>query len=564
MKFSELAKYLDRLEKTSSRIEITKILAELFKKSSVGEIEKIVYLSLGTLAPGYKGIVFNLAERMMLRVLSKSSGEKIEEVLALYKREGDVGNAATKLARVYTKETSVSEVYSKLYKVAVDEGEGSQERKVDAMAKVISELDPLSARFVARIPIGKLRLGFSDKTILDALSWMESGDKSSKANLEKAYQVRPDVGFLARATKEKGSKKASEIISPEIGTPVIPMLSQRLKSPSQMIEKMGEVSVEPKLDGLRLQIHFSQKIIKAFTRNLNETSWMFPELTKAREYINAKEVILDTEVVGVDEKRKTLANFQTTMTRRRKHEIESISAKIPVVFYTFDILFIDGRSLMDKPYLERRKELEKVVKNDKLLKIVDYEITKDPGRITKLNKEKRGEGLEGIMVKKIEGAYIPGRTGWRWVKMKEAEESAAKLADTVDAIIMGYTAGRGKRVGFGIGQFLVGVKDKDKIKTITKVGTGLTDEQFKELSKRLTEIKVKEKPKEYEVHKLLTPDFWVMPKVIVEIAADEITKSPNHTSGLALRFPRLVRFRDDKSSEEATTLSEVKKLLDLQ
>ncbi|MBI4157423.1 ATP-dependent DNA ligase, partial [Candidatus Woesebacteria bacterium] len=413
MKFSELAKYLKRLEATASRIEITKILAELFKESSSQEIDKIVYLSLGALAPGYKGIVFNLAERMMIKVIANSSGEKIDKVLAFYKKEGDIGNVAEKLGKKRGDTGDVSEIYSKLYKVAVDEGEGSQERKIEAMAKILSGLDPLSARFVARIPIGKLRLGFSDKTILDALSWMESGDKTAKSELEKVYQLRPDVGFLAKVVKEKGSKKAGEKVLPEIGTPVLPMLSQRLKSPREMVEKMGEVSVEPKLDGLRLQIHFGDGKLKAFTRNLNETSWMFPELKEIKENLNVKEVILDVEVVGIDEGRKILANFQTTMTRRRKHEIEGIAAKIPVVFYVFDIILVDGKSLMDKPYTERRKELERAVKEGKLFRVVEHEITTDAKRITVLNKKRRGEGLEGIMVKKVSGAYVPGRTGWR-------------------------------------------------------------------------------------------------------------------------------------------------------
>lgn len=565
MQFKDFAIYLDKLEKTSSRIEITKILAELFKKTSGDEIDKVVYLSLGALAPGYKGIVFNLAERMMIRVMAKAYGKEIKDVLAVYKREGDLGNTAGKFATKSGKNLSVSEVYSKLYKVAVEAGEGSQERKVEAAAEVLNEADPLSARFIARIPVGKLRLGFSDKTILDALSWMEKGDKSLKGELEKVYQVRPDVGFLAKVVKEKGGKKAGLHVEPVVGTPVLPMLPQRLKSPVKMIEKMGEVSIEPKLDGLRLQVHFNQKIgVKAYTRNLNETSWMFPELAEIKENINAKEIILDTEAVGVDETRKILANFQTTMNRRRKHEISSFAAKVPVFFYAFDVLLVDGKSLMDMDYKSRRKSLEKVVKEGKLFRIVDYQITKDPKVITEENKEKRKQGLEGIMIKKVSGAYVPGRTGWRWVKMKEAEESAGKLADTIDAVIMGYTAGRGKRAGFGLGQFLVGVRDGESIKTVTKVGTGLTDEQFRELNRRLKSLVVSAKPKEYEVHKLLTPDFWVIPSVVVEIAADEITKSPSHSGGLALRFPRLVNFRDDKSPDQATTLSELKKLAKLQ
>ena len=168
------------------------------------------------------------------------------------------------------------------------------------------------------------------------------------------------------------------------------------------------------------------------------------------------------------------------------------------------------------------------------------------------------------MVKRANSRYVPGRTGWRWVKMKESEKAAAKLADTLDLVVMGYTRGRGKRATFGVGQFFAGVKDGGKIKTVTKVGTGLTDKQFKELSARLNKISVKEKPKNYEVDKTLEPDFWVTPELVVEIAADEITKSPNHTAGMALRFPRLIKFRDDKSADQITTLEELKELAEMQ
>ena len=252
------------------------------------------------------------------------------------------------------------------------------------------------------------------------------------------------------------------------------------------------------------------------------------------------------------------------MSRRRKHEIEATAAKIPITFQVFDVLYKDGKSLMDLPYVKRRQTLEKTVKNGKFLQIVDYKITRDPKVIEKEMNRKVTEGLEGIIVKRANSRYVAGRTGWRWVKMKEVEGAVARLADTVDCLVMGYSAGRGKRVEFGVGQFLVGVRDRDKIKTVTKVGTGLTDDQFRELKKRLTKLEVKNKPKEYEVPKDLEPDYWVKPGLVVEIAADEITKSPKHTSGYALRFPRLVKFRDDKSVNQATTYSEIGKLFKLQ
>ena len=564
MKFSQLANYFDKLEKTASRNEITQILAEVFKKAKPEEIDKVVYLFLGQLAPSYQGIVFNIAERMMLRVLSEAYGKEVKEVRSLYKKKGDLGDVAHELAKGKGRGLTVSNVYDELVEIAKDEGLGSQERKVKRTAKLLSELDPLSARFVTRIPVGKLRLGFSDKTILDALSWMEKGDKSAKNDIEKAYHVTPDVGALAKKVKQTGTAKAASETTPVLGVPILPMLAQRIKSPAEMIKKMGKVGVEPKLDGLRIQIHFKRGFIKAYTRNLNETSWMFPELKNLGKYIKGSELILDTEAIGLDEKTKALVNFQTTMTRRRKHEIESVALKVKIKFYVFDILFKDGKSLMDKSYLERRKVLEKTVKNGLFTQVVDCQVTESPEEIISLNIQKRKEGLEGIILKKTDSLYVPGRTGWRWVKMKEAEKAPAKLADTIDCIVMGYTAGKGRRVQFGVGQFLVGVRNKEKIKTLTKVGTGLTDEQFRELKRRLSKLETKEKPKEYVVHKKLQQDYWVDPKLVVEIAADEITKSPTHSSGLALRFPRLIRFRDDKGSDQATTTSEVKKLFQMQ
>ncbi|MBN1169055.1 ATP-dependent DNA ligase [Candidatus Woesebacteria bacterium] len=567
MKFSDLSKYVDRLEKTSSRLKITEILSDVFKKSDINEIDRVTYLLLGRLKPRYDELVFNVAEKMMIQVISDAYGVDKEKVHKKYKQLGDLGDTAEHYAQKDAKKSdmSVSEVYERLVKVAEDEGEGSVERKVKGLSKLMTDLDSLSNRFVARIPVGKLRLGFSDKTILDALSWMETGDKSRSSQLEKAFFIVPDVGQITKSVKRNGISKTVEIIEPVVGVPLLPMLAARLKSPAEMMEKMKEVSVEPKYDGLRIQIHYKKgKFVKTYTRNLNETSWMFPELVDIGKQLVCDEVVLDVEAIGVDEKTKTLANFQQTMTRRRKHDISETLKNTGIRFYVFDILIKDGISLINKTYLERRQELAKTVKKGDLLQLVNYTITKDENIISSLMKKELSEGLEGVIVKRVDSKYVAGRTGWRWVKMKEPEEQAGKLADTIDCVVMGYSRGRGKRADFGIGHFLAGLLDGEKIKTITKVGTGLTDDQFRELNKRLKKIKSKEKPKRYDVHKDLVPDFWVEPELVVELAADEITKSPNHTAGYALRFPRLVKFRDDKEADQATTVTEIIQLIKLQ
>lgn len=575
MLFAKLADHLQKLENTPSRTEMTVILAQVLVESTKEEIAKTVNLILGQLAPSYTSVVFNLAERMMVDVLGQAYGFDKEEVRKLYKQEGDLGTLAQKLSEsekipsVKNRKLSVADVYDRLLTVAKEEGEKSVERKTGKMAALLSELDPLSARFVARMPVGRLRLGFSDKTILDALSWMEVGDKSKKAKLERAYQVIPDVALLAQKVKEMGIDKATKDVKPIVGIPVLPMLPQRIKSPTEMIAKMGKVFVEPKFDGLRVLIHYrkigNKEELKAFTRNLNNVADMFSELKEVGKHINATEVILDSEAIGMDPDAKKMADFQTTMQRRRKYEIETKAKEIPLRFQVFDILYKDGEGLMDMPYYARREVLKKTIVDSKLLIVDDAVLTEDPKVIIREHAHKVKAGLEGVVVKKYDTAYVPGRTGWRWVKMKQSEDALGKLADTVDCVVMGCTAGRGKRASFGLGQFLVGVRDGELIKTVTKVGTGLSDDQLQKLFKSLKKLEAKNKPKEYsEVSKILLPDFWVTPSVVVEIAADEITKSPNHSSGLALRFPRLVRFREDKSPAQATTLAEVKKLFDLQ
>lgn len=562
MQLTTFAGYLKSLEKTSSRLEITRILTDLLKESTAPEIDKVVFLSLGTLAPNYEGMILNLAEKMMLRVLSAAYKTPIDEVRKEYKKLGDMGETAEELGgrlRVTGKNLSVTDIYESLLNIAKDTGEGSQERKIEKMAQILTEIDPESARFIARIPVGRLRLGFSEKTVIDSLARI---GQIPAGKIESAYNIRPDIGYIAKLVKEGKLESAK----PEIGVPVVPMLAARLNSPSEMIKKMGDVSVEPKFDGLRIFIHFKKpNTVKIFTRNMNSIPLeTFPELSEVGKYIKADEVILDSEGIGIDEKRQMFLDFQKTIQRRRKHEVGETASEIPLQFQVFDILLKNGKSFIDKPYIERRAELEKTVIGGKLLRVDENTVTNDPEVIRSLHQKYLKMGLEGVVVKKANAGYISGRTGWNWVKMKEVEGTRGKLSDTVDCVIMGYSSGKGKRVGFGVGQFLAGIRGKDTYKTITKVGTGLTDEQFRELRNRLEAERIQEKPKDYEVNKDLTPDFWVLPNVVVELAADEITVSPKHTAGLALRFPRLVRFRDDKKGDQVTTLEELKAIYKLQ
>lgn len=938
MYFSEFSQQLSRLEQTASRLDMTEILADLFRQTQADEIGPLVYLSLGQLRPKFNKLEFSLAEKMVMRSIALAVDMEQAEVLAKYKQMGDLGEVveSTKFEARNSK-LSLIQVFHKLEIIAEDSGQGSQERKVAGLADLFRELDPLSCRYIARMVLGKLRLGFSDMTVIDALSYLVHGDKSGRKELEEAYQLSPDIGNLASLVKQKQTTDLTAQIRIKPGVPVIPALAQRLKTAKEMIEKMGKVYVDPKYDGTRCisgytglfvkdrgylsvreveigdevlthkgrfkpilakqyrfrkvgeqvfvfksylgdefkvseghkflvslgegldwvpvesitdnwvyfpkpkisakpvaksqvfsdkagykkivdfstdffrflgywvgdgfsnnshqseriglvfnandtslvykyesiarnvlgieqisknnrngainlywrdpvmrkwlckhfrgendsgkkipdwffgldtkrfnafldgwieadgsnatngqgkrivtkerqlammgqilgfmhdrplgvsrfragqdkigqktyylltlpggnryirpfkngylikirrlkdyringklrlydiqvegdesfcvssaslhncQIHFDRTqsdessgglfeklneegAVKTFTRNLDETSHMFPELAKLGDYLNADEVILDAEAMGYDPETGRLLPFQQTIQRKRKHGISDLVETIPLKFFAFDILYKDGVSLLGEPLYKRYQELHQTVKNSQLIEATEFILTEDADEIRAKHADLLAQGLEGAMVKKWDGIYNPGRKGWSWVKFKEAEGSAAKLSDTVDAVVMGLYVGRGKRAEFGVGAFLIGLTSIKEIRnsksetrnneasggfvegqfyTISKVGTGLTDEQWIQLKVQSEKFKVASKPKEYEVDKNLEPDVWLIPGLVVEIAADEITKSPIHTAGLALRFPRLVKFRDDKGPEQVTSIQEL-------
>lgn len=560
MTFHIFCDYLAQIEATSSRLAMTDILAKLFSAFSEKEIRPGCYLLSGRLTPKFEGLEFNFAEKMMLRAVEMvTPGANIG---GLFKDMGDLGNAAASILPEKSDTRSLLEIYNLLTEMAKEQGEGSQERKLQAMAELLREASPQTAKYLVRIVLGTLRLGFSDMTMLDALSWAKVGDKSLRKELELAFQIRADIGTLSEVFLTHGAK-ALDTIEIELGVPISPALCQRLNNADEMIEKMGKVYVEPKYDGTRVLIHLRKKgdgwHVRTFTRNLEESSGMFPELLTALPDVDADEVVLDSEAVGYDPSNGSLRKFQETIQRKRKHGVAELAETVPLRFFVFDILYKDGKSLLQTPLHERKKILEQTIKEDKVFAISPYIVTQDPGELRSYHIEQLGHGLEGVVIKQYASVYQPGRRGWSWVKFKEEEGATGKLSDTLDCVVMGYYAGQGKRSGFGVGAFLVGVRkgNGNGYATIAKIGTGLTDIQWQELFDRCQKLKVDKMPVEYEVHPQLVPDAWVSPSLVAEIAADELTDSPVHTAGKALRFPRLVRFRDDKAPEQATELSEL-------
>lgn len=933
MRFSELSEYLQKLEKTSSRNEITQILAEVFGKSSQEEIDKICYLVLGRIEPQYTGLEFNFAERMMIRAISRAYDVETEEVTRRYKTEGDLGDTAHKYAnsksQILNSKLSVEEVYGKLYQLAMEGGKDSLARKLLGMSELLKDVEPLSAKYIVRIPLGKLRLGFADATILDALSTMKVGDKSARKKIEGAYSVMSDIGEIAKRVKAH-PLELLEKVHAEPGIPVRTSLAERLPTADKIIEKVGPtVAVEPKMDGFRCvggftpiytrdkgyisikdirpgdfvlthkgrfkkviavnkrtkdkkervfrfqtylgdefkisqghqmlvwkqskvswtpvenvsvgdevvfpkprlvsgksglfpnphlalgdesgytktiptgedfykflgfwigdgftnefhntervgllfnaktevdlakeyeqiiqktlgicrisnylyggvlsvywrdkplktwlttyfrrewrgkmlpfwfseiskenflaflkgwidsdgtprhgsgfkiitkerdlamltqligashevilgvrkvrlgiasngfmgtyyevivpgtkrrvrvidgkllvrvlrtkeiarpdprttlynlqvegdesyctgmvalhncQIHItkrdSKKDIVIFSRNHENTTSMFPEIVTAAKKLSLTDAIFDGEAIGYNPETKKFMLFAQTVSRKRKHDIDSKAGEVPLKVFVFDVLYLNGQDLISKPFLERRKILEDVIGTwVGVMKPTDVvmltrQVVVDNSKDLKVAFDGyMKEGLEGIMAKKLDAPYHAGGRGYHWVKYKKHTESKG-VNDTIDCVLMGAYRGKGKRIAFGVGGFLLGVPGKDnkfsdgvKFYSISNLGTGLTDEQFRSMYKMVEDLKVPVQPESYVVDKNTAPDIWIAPKVVLEILADEITISPRHTAKYSLRFPRLIRVREDKNPEQATSVHEVGVLYTMQ
>lgn len=593
MVFKTFAQYLQTLEETPSRIEMTKQLANLFVALDPSELAVASYLLQGSLVPPYQSMEFQLSSKMLIKALARVKNSKVQQqqdlslfgdmntlsaegqVTQEYKKLGDLGLVAQQWVTSADTQLSITDVYHTLWKVAAVGGAGSQEQKVLGVAQLLDELDSLSAKFVVRIILGKLRLGFSVMTLLDALSWAVTGGKEHHTLLEDAYQKKADVGVLAAVylADPEASKRDPEAVlskySVTVGVPVVPALCNRLNTSKEIIDKMGEVLAEPKYDGLRVQIHFSREgfpdnpsqKIRAFTRNLENVSNMFPELLTLENYVTASQLVLDSEAIGYDVTSGKLLPFQETITRKRKHDIAEAAQQVPMRFYIFDVLFRDSVGYLQKPLHERKGVLEDVISENSTFILAPVLRTSDPIALRQYHEELLAEGLEGAVIKKVDSHYQSGRKGWNWVKIKEEEGTSGKLKDTLDVVIMGYYFGRGKRSQFGIGALLAGVLGSDNtVQTIAKIGTGLSEQQLAEFKVQCDELAVLEKPKTYQVHEMLVPDVWVSPSMVIEVAADEITKSPTHTAGVALRFPRLISRRVDKSWEDATTVEELASL----
>jgi DNA ligase-1 len=569
----ELATAFEKVEATTKRLEMTSLLVDLIKRTPADEISQVVYLLQGKLYPDYEGVELGLAEKLLIKAVAAVTGRTEKAVEGDYKKTGDLGSTVEKLVQKRSQTTlsrrplTVTSVYGTFDKIAHATGAGSVETKVRLVTSLLNEANPLEAKYIARMVVGKLRLGVADMTVLDALAVAYGGDKTAREPLERAYNLSSDLGSVAEVAAREGLDGIRKF-KISVGRPIRPMLCERLPDAGSILEKLGGVgAAEYKYDGLRLQVHVGTGKIHLFSRRLENITDQFPDIAQnLRKSINAKEAIVEGECVAVDPNTGDMLPFQVISQRRgRKYELTRVTEEIPVTAFLFDILYLNGRDLTMLPYPDRRKQLLGVVKPSEHVALAHQAVVKDQDKLEQLMEEAVAAGCEGLVVKNMseQSIYEAGARGWLWIKYKRSYKS--EVQDTFDLVPVGAFAGRGRRAG-SYGALLMAVYNEkdDSFETICKLGSGFTDEDLASLPRTFDPYRTTHHSP--RVNSLMEADFWFTPSLVLEVAADEITLSPLHTcargavrheSGLALRFPRFTgNWRKDKSAEDATSSQE--------
>jgi DNA ligase-1 len=573
LRYAVIAEAYEKIESTTKRLEMTDLLVDLLKNTPKDIIDKVVYLTQGRIYPDFVSLQIGVAERLAIKALARASGRNEREIEEDLKKTGDIGETAQKFlaskkqVTFFQKSLTVQRVYETLDKMAKASGSGAVDIKMALLAGLLADATPKEAKYILRTVTGNLRLGVADMTVLGALSIAYGGGKEARELVERAYNISSDLGRVAKIMAEK-SLRGIKTFEVSIGEPIRPMLAERLGSPEEILEKLGGKCIaEYKYDGERVQMHKKDDEVVLFSRRLENISSQYPDAIElVKNYVEAKDAILEAECVAMDLNTGEMRPFQELMHRRRKYGVKEAMAEYPVSLFMFDALYVDGRDLTLERYPVRRKALEKAIRESDRVKIAKHIITSDVKELEDFFLEAIEDGCEGLVCKSIaeDSVYQAGARGWLWIKYKRDYKS--EMTDTVDLVIVGAFHGRGKRAGtYGALLLAAYNPDGDTFETVTKCGTGFKDEDLAKLPKMMQKHVISHKHP--RVNSTLEADVWFEPVVVIEILGAEITLSPIHTcamdairkgSGLAIRFPRFTgNYRLDKAAEDATALSEI-------
>ncbi len=552
MRYSELADLYRRLEKTTLKTLKTRFVADFLKKTPDELLEIMPYLILGKVFPDWDERELGVGEKLLIRAVSMATGVPEKEIENSIKDTGDLGESVAlalkkrKQRSFFSQPLTIKRVYNTFVKIAEAQGEGSQDRKMKYLANLFMDAQPEEGKYIARTVLGTMRTGVAEGILRDAIA---EAFKVKPELVERAYMLTSDFGYVAKIAKLEGNEGLSKV-NIQIGKPIRPMLAQNAASVKDaLLEMGGEAAFEIKYDGARVQVHRDGDRVIIYSRRLENVTRSIPEIVEAvKASIKPSRVIVEGELVAVSENGRPRP-FQYVLRRfRRKYNIEEMIEKIPLELNLFDILYVEGESLIDTPFKERRKRLEESVNESEKIKLAEQLVTKKVEEAEGFYKRALELGHEGLMAKRLDSIYEPGNRGKKWLKIKPTMEN-------LDLVIIGAEWGEGRRAHL-LGSFLVAAYDPNsgEFVPVGKVGSGFTDEDLMEFTKMLKPLIVREEGKFVEIE----------PKVVIEVTYQEIQKSPKYKSGFALRFPRYVALREDKSPEEADTIERVAQLYEFQ
>ena len=578
MLFSKIADTFAALESTSSRLEMTDILARSFEGMDPSDLRNTIYLSQGLLHPDFYPEKLGMADRLILQSIASTSGNPADKVEKMWIKEGDTGTVAEQLIAnkkqmsLFSEPLTLDAVVSGLRSIETSEGKDSQNRKIKILTSMLHDAGPLEARYLCRIVTGRMRVGASSMTILDALAQCYA-EKENRPEIERAFNITCDLGLVGETLARDGMEGIRRI-KVERGNPIKVMLAERLPSLAEVMERMGgRCAMEYKYDGMRAQIHITKDSARIYSRRLENLTDNFPDICeRLMRNLKGKEAIIEGECVAVD-RDGTILPFQNVTHRRRKHDMESAVNEVPVRIFMFDILYLDGRDLTYEPYPERRRILSESFEMDDMVGMTVMETIESVEQAEDFFDRAISSRCEGVMAKSLsdESIYRAGSRGFLWIKYKKDYHET--LTDSFDLVVVGAFYGMGKRAG-KYGALLMASFDQEtgQYCTVCKLGTGFDDAFLDGMPALLDEYKTENQPR--SVSAKMVPDVWFEPTVVLEVVGAEISQSPIHTAaegwikedtGIGIRFPRFTgRVRDDKGPEMSTSVQEIYEMYEMQ
>ena len=543
MKYSTLVDLYEKLSKTTKKLEKRDMLAEFYKSISKDELELAVNFSTGVDED------LGISNELMKDAISKAFGINKNSIVKKFKELGDLGLVAeyysenTKQMTLLKRSLTLEKVYHNIKELEKMSGKGSQDRKISLISELLVSSSPKEALYITRTILGYLRIGVAEGIVRDSIS---KAFDVPVSDVEHAYSILNNYGKVAYISKTSpGKLKKVKIV---VGSPIRVMLAERAKNLKEGLDSFKDPCIETKYDGFRTQLHKDGNKIWIFSRRLENVTKQFPDLVElAKKYIKVDRCIIEGETVAISKDGRPLPFQKLSRRIQRKYNIGDMVKEIPIQINLFDVLYADEENYMVKPLRERWKKLNEIIKPLKgKFVLAEHIETKNYKEAEKFYKWSLSIGEEGVMVKNLDAKYHPGKRVGYWLKVKP-------IMDTLDLVIVGAEWGSGKRANL-IGSLKLAVRSDEGFQTVGMMGSGLSDEQLKEITERIKKLIVSESGNE----------IVVKPKIVVEVAYEEIQKSPNYNSGYALRFPRLVRIRYDRSPKNASSIDDVKELYKIQ